>query len=354
MPRILTLIVSAMIVFLFMAQDVPAAGWERYVEFRDTVKPDTVPMAYVRMGKISVQKWKADEKAKLVGDIKKVFARAPGVFRFGASQGPIPFYRITSAHNSYGGHGALWLSYFGVGVVSHEITHVADAEHKIVRSEEFRKLVEPRIRKLRALMRKNGIPDISSKEADKRKDLYLSVGLPSAYAAVTIQETLAEYVRAWVTNKSFRPPADIKKFLEKKLINATPRADPSVAQYRKGKAARLNRDYKEALLQLNSAIEHDNKFAEAYIERGLVFEASKQPDKAIEDFTRSIGLMSEYDWHAYKPYNYRGRINGRRGEYDKALKDFMEAKRLSPKAPGLDSAISTIKFMSKMKKRKTQ
>lgn len=193
-----------------------AAEWEGFVEFRDTVKSGTVPDAFVRQGKIVVQPWTPDEKKEMRGYTEEVYALLPGLFRIGASQGPIPFYRINLG-SSFGGHGSLWLSYMNQNVIAHELAHVADAEHKIVRSVEFRKLVEPRIRNLRAIMKENGYTDPASGEAAKRTDLIYASGMPSFYSASTIQETLAEYVRASAMDEEFKMPQEIKAFLDKHI-----------------------------------------------------------------------------------------------------------------------------------------
>jgi len=194
-------------------------------------------------------------------------------------------------------------------------------------------------------MSEYGYEDFGSSEAAERTDLHFAAGLPSFYAAATIQETLAEYARAAVLSSDFEAPSEIREFLQEHLFNATPDADPSIDLYRRGKALRLNGDYRTANTQLSSAIEHDEDFAEAYIERGRALGASNQLEKAIEDFTRALALMSEYDWQLYLPYQHRGIALAMGGNYDKALDDLLEAQRLSPNASGLATAIDQVKFM---------
>jgi tetratricopeptide (TPR) repeat protein len=327
-----------------------AAEWERFVEFRDTVKPDTVPAVLVHQGKIKVQAWTPDERTKTKGYINKVYRILPGLFRIGASQGPVPFYRINMG-SSFGGHGSLWLSYMNSAVIAHELTHVADAEHKIARSVEFRRLVEPRIRNLRAVMKKNGFTDPLSGEAAKRTDLIFASGMPSFYAANTIQEALAEYVRASAMNKKFTTPPDIKAFLDQHILRAEPVADPSVPLYRQGKAARLKGDLNTAYAKLSAAIKHDVKFAESYIERGLTLMKAKRYKFAADDFTRALGLMSEYDWQLYIPYYRRGLALATSGQYEKGYADLLVAKRLAPKTPGLTKSLGQVKYLIDMNKK---
>ncbi|MFC1673088.1 tetratricopeptide repeat protein [Pseudomonadota bacterium] len=349
MLRVLSLSLCALLWFAALgfagAAPAHAAGWEDLVEFRDTVKPDTVPDALVQQGKIVVQPWTDDEKAEMRDYTAKVFERVPGLFRLGASQGPIPFYRVNMG-SSFGGHGSLWLSYMNSSVIAHELTHVADAEHKIARSAEFRALVEPRIRELRAAMKGQGFTDYASAEGAERKDIIHASGLPSFYAVATIQETLAEYVRAAAMDPAFKAPPEIEAFLDRRVLNAPSKDDPSVALYRTGKAARLNRKLQAAYNQLSQAIESDADFAEAYIERGLTLLAANQQQPAIDDFTAALGLMSEFDWHRHVPYTKRGTALALMGQYDAAMTDLLEAKRLSPKEAGLDTTIAQVKFMA--------
>lgn len=343
-----------------------AAEWERYVEFRDSVKPGTVAEVYYRQKKISVKPWSAGEKAELLPSLRMILSRAPGLLRLGASQGPIPFYRIDHFKgSSFGGNGAMWFNdvfgskvknYLGVQsslyTLVHELTHVADAEHKLVRSVEFRSLVEPRIDRLKAKLLDHGFKDWSAGFKAKRHDLAYRQGLPSLYAAHTIQEALAEYVAVTLLYPKFRPPADVSRFLDRRVFNAKPDSDASVALYRRGKTARLMGNRGGALALLNDAIEADASFAEAYIERGLVLSGLNKNDDAVADFTRATSLMSAYDWQAYLPYSLRGVAFAKTKKYDKAIADMNKAKHLAPeRAPSFATTIRQIEFMQRMEQK---
>jgi len=344
-------------IVLFLVVLVPrvhAAEWDEFVEFRDTVKAGTVPEAMGLQDKISVEPWTEADKAKLRQSLGLVYARAPGLFRLAASQGPIPLYRINLG-SSFGGHGALWFSYITEGAVAHELTHVADAEHKIARSAEFRNLVEPRIAKTRSVMQQNGYADFAATDAHARKDLYSPIGLPSYYAAATIQETLAEFIRALVLVPGFTAPPEIERFLQTRLIDAVPETDPSVAYYRRGKFARLTGNYDTAFAELGKAIELDPGFAEAFIERGLVLKAGNQLENAIADFSSAIDLMSVFDWQLHVPLINRGESLAVNGQYEAALLDLKKAKELAPNARGLDASIAQVSWLAEMeKKRKSE
>ena len=330
--------------FAAAAEGAEGAGWQKYVEFRDTIRPDTVPAVLAEQKKIAVKPWKASEKDKLARDIALLFARAPGLFRLGAAQGPIPLYRIEGlGGSSFGGHGAMWFNdvfaantrnYLGVAsslyTLTHELTHVADAEHKIVRSAAFRSLAEPRIAALKAAMHEAGLADLASAMASKRHDIAYKLGMPSFYAAATIQEALAEYVAVSIHHPAFQPPSDMADFLQSRVLDAVATSDASVALYRSGKAARLKGKKEEALALLTTALETDPEFTEALIERALVYMSQGQLEKSIEDLDAAIEHMSDYDWQAWLPRFKRGTVLGQSGQFDRALEDLAEARRLAP------------------------
>ncbi len=351
MRESLQLISLVFLGFFALTSPAKAESWEDYVEFRDEIKPRTVPEIYVHQGKIKIVVWNDEDKASLSSDIETVFGNARGIFRLGSSQGPVPLYRLTGGTNSYGGHGALWLNYLGVNVVAHELTHVADAEHKIARSEEFRLLVEPRIKKLRELMNENGISDLASKEANERLDIADQCGLPNAYSAETIQETLAELARNIVIGKDAKLPPELKHFVSKNLINATLAPDPSIPLHRDGKIARLRGDIEVAYEKLNGAVKADPEFAEAYIERGLLHELDRKHELARDDFSTALSLMSEYDWHTYKVYQFRAQQYAALAQNEEALADFEAAGRIKPNDLTIKKAIVQFKALVEMQKK---
>ena len=336
----------------------------RLVEFRDTIRPNTVAAALARGGRIKVKPWKVSEKTDLQKHIAIVVRIAPGLLERGASQGPIPLYRLNSkSGNSYGGHGALWfnnvfgkrnLNYLNIEsslyTFVHELTHVTDAEHKIVRSAEFRKLVEPRIKELRKQMRNNGWNQ-STAHRSKRYDVAYRTGLPSFYAASTLQETLAELVVVTLLYKKFTPPSDILQFLKKNLFSIPAKSDPSITPYRRGKIYRLERSLDNGLRNMTQAIKLDTNFAEAYLERGDLFANLRNLKMAAKDYSRVINLISEYDWQRYLPYRKRGLVYGYMGQYQKSFADLNTAKKLNPRmTKQIDRAIAFFKKRASGKK----
>jgi tetratricopeptide (TPR) repeat protein len=330
-----------------------AAEWQDYVEFRDTVKSGTVPEPLVAQGKIVIRARTADEKAKVSADLELVYANAPGLFRRAAAQGPVPIYRIINQRNSFGGHGALWLSYFGAPVVAHELTHVADAEHKIVRSKEFGELVVPRMTRVRNAMADAGYTDFFSKEAEQQDHLFYPEGLPSFYAAWTVQEALAEFARAAVTGPGEMLHPEILDFMTDRLLDGSPEPDPSVALYREGKRLRLSGDAKAAADLLAQAVAIDSAFAEAYIELGQTRSSLGMQKEAIDDFSKALGLMPEYDWLYHVPLYQRGVAYALLGEWENTLADWTQVKSIKPDRRNIDLDIQKAEFLMKSQSKKT-
>jgi tetratricopeptide (TPR) repeat protein len=329
-----------------------AAGWQDYVEFRDAVQPGTVAEPLVAQGKIVVQAWTEDEKAKVSTDMDSVYAKAPGLFRLAAAQGPVPVYRINRG-SSFGGHGALWLSYFGAPVVAHELTHVADAEHKIARSEEFLELAVPRMTRVREAMADAGYTDFLSKEANAQDQLIRPEGLPSFYAAWTVQEALAEFARAAITGPGDMLPPEILGFMTDRLLNGSPKADTSVPLYREGKRLRLSGDASAAAGLLAQAVAIDGSFAEAYIELGQAHISLGRLDEAVRDFSSALERMPDYDWLLHVPLYQRGRAYALLGEWNDALADWRRVKQLRPDQRNIDQEIKTVEFMLQSQNEKT-
>lgn len=345
--------------------------WARLIEFRDTIRPNTVPAVYASQGHLAVKAWKASERAIILRYLQLVVSLAPGMLERGAANGPIPFYRINEKEcrgcqkgSSYGGHAALWfnkvhgtgnLNYLNIEAslytLVHELTHVVDAEHKIVRSAEFRTLVEPRIAEVRARLKKKGWTweDAHTK---RRYDIAYDAGLPSAYAADTIQETLAEYVAVTLLYKDFSPPPEIMDFLKKHVFSNPSSSDPSVPLFRRGKRLLLEKKFDDALRLLTEATKLDPKFAEVFSIRGYASTQRRAWNEAIGHYSRFLELTSEYDWKRANGYFNRGLSYLHIGKPESALADYKEAKRLLPsQAQTIDRAIKVAeKFLRKRKK----
>lgn len=105
--------------------------------------------------------------------------------------------------------------------------------------------------------------------------------------------------------------------------------------------------YEEALEQFNAALEEQPNHRGAMMGRALVFIQTGEYDRAEDELTALIGyLESNVDWEEDSTgvgvlsaaYANRGIVRDRRGDYEDALDDYIEALRVDAGAvsgPGL-------------------
>ena len=104
-----------------------------------------------------------------------------------------------------------------------------------------------------------------------------------------------------------------------------------------GNAAYGKGDYDKALADYSEAIRLNPKLAEAYDNRGNVYQnkgahdkALQRPhDKALADYDEAIRLNPAFTM----AYNDRGYSHNAKGDHDQALADYAEAIRLKPNSP---------------------
>jgi len=94
--------------------------------------------------------------------------------------------------------------------------------------------------------------------------------------------------------------------------------DKSRTFYEKGVAHFENKNYKDAILEFNQAIEEDTNFSEAYYKRGVANIYLEGYESAINDFNKAVELDPENTFLLV----YRGDAYGQTGEYNKALTDY--------------------------------
>jgi tetratricopeptide (TPR) repeat protein len=98
-------------------------------------------------------------------------------------------------------------------------------------------------------------------------------------------------------------------------------SDSAIQSYNSGIFDYIDGDYDMAVLNFNIAISSEPEFAEAYVGRGLVYDARGEYGLAIADFDRAIKFLPQ----SASAYNNRGTTFTNMGEYDKAVLDFDQA-----------------------------
>lgn len=140
---------------------------------------------------------------------------------------------------------------------------------------------------------------------------------------------------------------DCEAQLQERSVNGVWRHSPKTsnrqAMYYYNKGLRLYRKakMKDALVELDQAINLDPNCGEFYFRRGdCLLELDKLND-AYADFTKAIQLEPRH----YPAYKRRARLNYERGKLDEALKDYTSAEKVSP---NLIERAEIIKLKAKM------
>ena len=94
-----------------------------------------------------------------------------------------------------------------------------------------------------------------------------------------------------------------------------------------GKKNVAKNQFSNALKKFSKAIKLNPKFAEAYFERGMVYEVLKKQKNALEDYDKAI----EFDPSFFHAYVHRALLYAELGKYDKALKDLEKVYKADPR-----------------------
>ncbi len=96
--------------------------------------------------------------------------------------------------------------------------------------------------------------------------------------------------------------------------------------YEQGTQALVTGDYNQAVIKLSQVLVKTPEFAEAYVNRGVAYDALEAPEKAIADYSEAIALNPQlFDAH----FN-RGNSQARLANWALAKADFDEAIALRP------------------------
>lgn len=333
------------LLYLFLSSSYSQAkepDWKQLIEFRDTFLPGSVSEMWSVKSGIPPIAWKEAEKKGVIIQLEKTYAVFPGLFKRAATYGPVILYRSsrvisdaqghTSDTAGFAGDSAIWLNdvfysqdpSVAVGTFIHELAHILDAENKIIRSAEYRKFFEPRVKRVRELLKKQGIT-----WKDAQQSLATNEGLPSPYASFSLQESLAEYVKR-IMNNEYTPPADIKRFMDSKVLIKPQSVDQSILPFRKANTLYVAKKYDEALALVNEALKPDGDFVEAYILRGLIMSGKKYKIEAIRDFSRALDSMSEYDFEYLYVTGLRAKLCLETKDFNTAIADYTKVIAIRP------------------------
>jgi tetratricopeptide (TPR) repeat protein len=346
------------------------ADLDNTVLFLDKHEPNTVD----NFGGFTGQSWRAEEKEKVIGYLKTIQKKAPGLLRRATVYRPLKLYRQNSmgkfiiSPNLRAENAIVFTDLFfqdprGLKVVVHETAHLADSSLKVANSREWVNLVRPRIEKVKERLKQEGLTIIEAiwvKQVN-REDVAHEEGLPSLYAASDEMEALPEYVASIVTAESVAIPPPIQTFVASKMLSPSVKPDESTRAFHEGLSSLVLGQSDKALAAFDRAIKRESDFIAAYEERAKVWLQKGDPDKAIADLSQAITLGSvksgsirfdraellskQQKWdeaiadystviESYPAWSYpligRGKAWTNKKEYDKAIADYDEAIRTSP------------------------
>ncbi|MDV2502481.1 MAG: tetratricopeptide repeat protein, partial [bacterium] len=341
--------------------------WSSILEFRDVSKSSKY-LHPLRKSK----PWQEEEKQTVLKYFQLIRDRAPGLLQRAAAHRLIQVYRIGYADNlakTDDVYHTVFISdsFFrdtskdepGSGpfhVLTHELVHLADFPVKIAWSQEWIKLVGPRMDRMDAVAKERGVSVSEAWQAAKKRGVPGSqvrsnlmfydatsrqLGFPSLYATRTVDEALAEYTAFIVANPGrdyygnpYSMPQPIQAFIQSKLLS-TPVPDLSVRYYRQGLAALAKEELDEAIHAFDEAIKRDARLDQAYYHRGNAWTLKDELDQSIADYTQAIRLLEDIGTGTgklkglktnYIAISYRGRAEAyfKKGEYDRSIADLTE------------------------------
>lgn len=150
-------------------------------------------------------------------------------------------------------------------------------------------------------------------EMIKRKRIELSRELPAVMLMIAF---LAFYpTGSWGQSQTYKAP------IPKPPVQPSPKVTEKAA-----KPASL--DYEGEIKKLNTLLAASGRNADAFYNRGWLYEHKGDLDMAEKDYTEAIAL----DKNHKEAYYNRGLIFAKKGKPEDAIRDFSEVLRLDPKS----------------------
>lgn len=97
--------------------------------------------------------------------------------------------------------------------------------------------------------------------------------------------------------------------------------------YQQGKKKLQKRDYQGAIKDFNQALAVNHNYAEAHVNRGIVYDELGNIRQAIKDYNQAISLNP----NLAEAYYNRGNAYNQLGDFKQAIKDYDQAISINPK-----------------------
>jgi hypothetical protein len=287
----------------FCGNPVYGAEVEGLVTLRDTLRPNSSEAIQETYKTIP---WTPKQRAFVLKSLRRINALAPGLLSRGAADGTLSVYRADLRTYAKGGTQLIVVDRklfiypdFSSRVLLHEVVHAADSYMKLSGSEGFREIFEPKIKAARALLAKEGLTPASAAampigERRKRieRALRRQTGLPSAYAAHSLAECLAEVTSFWVAPEfSYLPGPDAVRLLSPFVNEAAP-PDPVDVHFRQADFLLQNGQSRAAIKALTKVVQADPRFYQAFSTRGYAYLKLGKNKAGLQDLKQARDLVS--------------------------------------------------------------
>ncbi len=270
------------------------------------------------MGQFIVEPWNADDKAATVKLLEEICERAPGLVDRATGDRPLRLYRVKKLDEKVAGNYSTNEHAMRVPdstlskaksnddgamqTVVHELTHAADNFSQISWDARFIDLVQPRLEKARqAFINRTGMTtvdwEVDSMTYDPENSAILEevaeqAGLPSGYATKTLAESLADYVARMFVEDEYRPPAEVRNFIEEDVLRASARDVDAIALTHHAMIAVAEDRNQDAYKLFTKAIELAPEMSEIYRLRAHIW---KDPEWKVKDLRRAIDTAIELE-----------------------------------------------------------
>jgi len=258
----------------------------------------------------------ADERAFVLKSLRRINGLAPGLLPRAAADGTLSVYRANLRTYAKGGTrlivvGKMVFVYpdFSFRVLLHEMVHAADSYDKLSGSAAFRNIFEPKIKAARALLAKEGLTPAAAAAlplGERRKRIERMVrtqtGLPSAYAAYSLTECLAEVASFWVTPEfKYTPSPEMVRLLGPFVRQSVP-PDPADQLFREAESRLNHGDFAGAIKKASLVIKAEPAFYQAYSVRSYAYLKLKKNKLALGDLKQARDRVSPLQ-SSYSFYN---------------------------------------------------
>lgn len=255
--------------------------------------------------------WTEEEREALRACMAEVKKAAPGIFHRATAYRPIRCLRVTASGRWKKKRSIIQAFVKGAGVshavfftdnfvknksktvktLIHELVHLIDVSAVFSQSSEWRSIVQPRIDRLKQKLKDKGEPYHNEKLgllADKFPALFKSEGLPSFYSCFSLGEALAE--AASLSYRDYRPPADIKAYLEKHILSTPYKPQEDLKLLHNGLQAYIDGTPDETLKAMDRYLELKPAHLWAHKYRALAWIQKTETIKALAAYAMALQL----------------------------------------------------------------